>query len=50
MRWIWAAAEAFAQWRARRAQKAERKWMKRARDLAKKRDAAQLDLFEGENV
>lgn len=48
MRWIWAVAEAFAQWRWSRAQKAEEKWKQRARDLAKKRESVvQPDLFEG---
>lgn len=48
MRWIWAAAEAFAQWRARRAFKAEAKWMRRSRKLREKQErVVQPDLFEG---
>lgn len=47
MRWWWAGLEAFAQWRARRAQKAEAKWMKRARKLREKQERVQQpDLFE----
>lgn len=47
MRWIWAAAEAFAQWRASRAQSAYTKWLKRARKLRDRQErVVQPDLFE----
>ncbi len=48
MRWIWAVAEAFAQWRFRRAEKAHAKWLRRSRKIREKQEmVGQGDLFEG---
>lgn len=48
MRWWWAIAERFAQWRFSRAEKARAKWLGRARRLRDRQEMArQGDLFEG---
>ena len=51
MRWWWAVAEAIAQWRYSRAEKARLKWLGRARKARDKQEnAMQGDLFDGRRV